>query len=162
FSDRLLFEDEETFKWLTLKRDEKEEAEADSKAAEFMKASPYKDKLGNAGLFLRALQNRAPKLPNLVTPHLGNWMISGGKRRHMRDLMTGAPTLQTNRVDQIAALPLGSRLHIDPWDDRVELIQSKAPQLLSAREKMPFEVSPVFLNLRRQTAKRGSVAEKGE
>jgi hypothetical protein len=150
FSDRLIFDDKQTFKWLTLKRDEKEEAAADAKAAEFMKASPYKDKLGNAGLFLRALQSRAPKLSNLLTPHLGNMIASGGKVRRMAELMAEAPALETNKVEQIAALPLGSRLHVDPWNDHIELIQAKPLTPLFAREKMPFEVSPVFLNLKRQ------------
>ncbi|HEY2380400.1 MAG TPA: M48 family metalloprotease [Terriglobia bacterium] len=151
FSDRLLFDDTQTFKWLTLKRDEKEEAAADAKAAEFMKASPYKDKLGNAGLFLRALQNRGPQLPNLLTPHLGNMIASGGKVRRMADLMAGSPKLETKKIDQVAALPIGSRLHIDPWDDHVELIQAKPATPLFAREKMPFEIAPVFLNLKRRS-----------
>lgn len=155
FNDRLLFDDTETFKWLALKRDEREEAAADAKAAEFMKASPYKDKLGNAGLFLRALQNRAPQLPNLLTPHLGNMIASGGKVRRMAELMGGAPKLETKKTDQVAALPIGSRLHIDPWDDRVELIQTKPATPMYAREKMPFEVSPVFLNLKRQGTAQG-------
>jgi hypothetical protein len=150
FSDRLLFEDEQTFKWLTLKRDEKEETEADTKAAEFMKSSPYKDKLGNAGLFLHALELRGPKLTNLLSPHLGNLIVRGGKVRRMADLMAEAPALEMKKTEQIAALPLGSRLRLDSWDDHVELISAKpvAPQY--AREKIPFEVSPVFLNLKRQ------------
>jgi hypothetical protein len=149
FNDRLIFDDEQTFQWLELKRDEKEEVEADAKAAEFMKASPYKDKLGNAGLFLRALQNRGPKLPNLLSAHLGNMIASGGKVRRMAELMAGAPVLEVKKTEQIAALPLGSRLHIDPWDDHIELLQAKPLAPMFAREKMPFEVSPVFLNLKR-------------
>jgi hypothetical protein len=150
FNDRLLFEDEETFKWLSLKRDAKEETEADTKAAELMKASPYKDKLSNAGLFLHALELRAPKLPNLVSPHLGNLIVSGGKVRRMSDLIAQAPTLEMKKTDQIAALPLGSRLRLDSWDDHVELISAKPAAPQYAREKLPFEVTPVFLYLKRQ------------
>jgi hypothetical protein len=152
FNDRLLFEDEQTFKWLTLKRNEKEEAEADTRAAEFMKASPYKDKLANTGLFLHALELRAPRLPNLVSPHLGNIIVRGSKVHLMTDIMASAPKLEMKKTEQIAALPLGSRVRLDSWDDRVDLISAKpeAPQF--AREKIPFEVAPVFLYLKRQGA----------
>jgi hypothetical protein len=37
-----------------------EEEAADKKAVELLNNSPYKDKLGNAGLFLKAVQARAP------------------------------------------------------------------------------------------------------
>src|SRR5262249_49375345 len=123
---------------------------ADTKAAEFMKASPYKDKLGNAGLFLHALELRGPKLPNLLSPHLGNLIIRGGKVPRMTELMSGAPALEMKNTEQSAALPLGSRLRLDSWDDHVEMISTKpaAPQF--AREKIPFEVAPVFLYLKRQ------------
>jgi hypothetical protein len=150
FSDRLLFNDEETFDRLNLKRTESEETQADAKATEFMKASPYKDQLGNAGLFLRALQSRAAKLPNLLRPTLGNAIAERGKIRRMAELIPGAPALQASKTDQIAALPLGSRLHINPWNNRVDLIQAKPLPLISAKEKMPFEVAPVFLYLKYQ------------
>jgi len=52
------------------------------------------------------------------------------------------PALQPDKVDQIAALPIGARVKLDPWTDRVELLKSKPVALLSAREKMPFEVTP--------------------
>src|ERR1700730_10190036 len=72
FGDRMLFEDPEAFQKVNLKRDDKEEIDADKKAIELLKNSPYKDKLGSAGLFLKALQQKAPELPSLIRPHLGN------------------------------------------------------------------------------------------
>ena len=33
-------------------------------------------------------------------------------------------------------------MKLDPWSDHVELVKSKPIALLSAREKMPFEVTP--------------------
>jgi hypothetical protein len=38
---------------------------------------------------------------------------------------------------------------VDPWSDRIEINKAKAVQLLTAREKMPFEVTPVFPHLTR-------------
>ena len=57
-----------------------EEAAADKKAVELLKNSPYAQKLDNVGLFLKALQSRAPQLNALLTTHLGNSL--GGKRHH--------------------------------------------------------------------------------
>ena len=39
-------------------------------------------------------------------------------------------------------MPIGARLKLDPWTDHVEMLKSKPVALLSAREKMPFEVTP--------------------
>jgi hypothetical protein len=55
-----------------------------------------------------------------------------------------------SRTDQIAALPLGGRVHVDLWNNNIELVKAKPVPLMSAREKMPFEVTPVFLYLTRQ------------
>ena len=152
FSDRMLFEDPLAFQAVYLKRDEKEEIDADKKAAEFLKNSPYKDKLGNAGLFLEAIDQRAAVLPHLLLPHIGNTMVKGSQVQRMAALKQGAPKLEMTKVDQIAALPLGGRVRVDPWSAKIQLSKAKAVPLLSAREKMPFEVTPVFLYLTRQTA----------
>src|SRR5499426_372116 len=42
FNDRMLIEDPQLFQKIRIKRDDREEAEADKKAAEFLKNSPYK------------------------------------------------------------------------------------------------------------------------
>jgi hypothetical protein len=57
-------------------------------------------------------------------------------------LDSAGPALQPDKLDQISALPIGARLKLDPWTDRVEMLKSKPVALLSAREKMPFEVTP--------------------
>src|SRR5208282_2503426 len=72
FNDRMFFPDEDSFQRLDFRRDGADEAAADAKAMELLNNSPYKDKLGSAGLFLKALQERAPDLRNLIRPHLGN------------------------------------------------------------------------------------------
>ena len=143
FNDRMLFPDDETFDRLGFQHTQSEEDAADKKAVEILKNSPYKDKLGNAGLFLRALQDRAPQLKHLIRPHLGDGLASK-KDVRMAELTAGAPQLETRRTDQIAALPLGGRVKLDPWTNRVELLKTKPVPLSSAREKMPFEVTPFF------------------
>jgi hypothetical protein len=109
---------------------------ANEKAVELLQKSPYKDKLGNAQLFLRQLDSESKALPSLINPRLGNRVNLAAQ------LTSGAPQLQPDKVDQISALPIGARLKLDPWSDRVELLKAKPVPLYSAREKMPFEVTP--------------------
>src|SRR5215467_7008594 len=150
FNDKLFFPDEESFQRLDFKRTPADEEAADTKALELLKNSPYKDKLGNAGLFLKALQQHSPELPKLIRPHLGNG-LAGGKNTRMSTLLASAPELDPKRLDQIAALPLGGRIKVDPWTDEVELSKAKPVPLTSAREKMEFEITPFFPYLTRIT-----------
>ena len=64
-------------------------------------------------------------------------------------LLASAPELDPKRLDQIAALPLGGRIKVDPWSDQVELSKAKPVALTSAREKMEFEITPFFPYLTR-------------
>ena len=149
FNDRMLFADESTYENLGFRHSPQEEASADQKAVQLLKNSPYAQKLDSAGLFLRALAFRAPEISSLLTPHLGNAFTDKGAVVRLTDLMNAAPKLEMEKVDQIAALPLGGRLKLNPWDDRVELIKSQPVALTSAREKMPFEVTPFLPRLTR-------------
>jgi len=148
FNDRMFFPDEKSYQNLAFRHSSAEEEAADTKAIEMLKNSPYKDKLGNAGLFLKSLQLHAPDLPNLLRSHLGN-SISDGKSVRMSGLVASAPALDEKKLDQIAALPLGGRIKVDPWSDQVELSKAKAVALTSPREKMEFEVAPFFPYLTR-------------
>jgi hypothetical protein len=109
---------------------------ANDKALELLKNSPYKDKLASAGLFLKQLDAQSKNLPALINPHLGNRVSLSSA------LLSAAPTLDPTKIDQISALPVGARIKLDPWNDHVELVKAKPIPLLSAREKMPFEVTP--------------------
>jgi hypothetical protein len=159
FNDKLFFPDEESFQRLDFKRSAADEEAADTKAMELLKNSPYKDKLGNAGLFLRALQQKGPELSHLIRPHLGNSFAGGKNSVRMASLLAAAPALDEKRLDQIAALPLGGRIKVDPWTDQVELTKAKPVALTSAREKMEFEITPFFPYLTRlSTASADKVA----
>jgi hypothetical protein len=67
----------------------------------------------------------------------------------MSALLASAPQLEPQRTDQIAALPLGGRIKLDPWTDQVEMAKAKPVALVSAKEKMPFEITPFFPYLTR-------------
>lgn len=143
FNDRMFFPDERTFERMDFARDRSEEEAADKKAIELLNNSPYKDKLSNAGLFLKAVQARAPQLKNLIRAHLGDSLLNGDATR-MSSLMTASPQFDPKKADQIAALPLGGRVKVDPWSDQLELIKTKPVAITTAAEKMPFEVTPFF------------------
>ena len=143
FNDRMFFPDERTFERMEFARDKGEEEAADKKAVELLNNSPYKDKLSNAGLFLKAVQARAPQLKNLIRAHLGDSLLNGNATR-MSSLMTASPQFDPKKVDQVAALPLGGRVKVDPWNNQLELIKTKPVAITTAAEKMPFEVTPFF------------------
>ncbi|MGA1985318.1 MAG: M48 family metalloprotease [Candidatus Sulfotelmatobacter sp.] len=147
FNDRMLFDDDSTYQNLGFKHIPEEEAAADKKALELLKNSPYAQKLDNVGLFLRALQQRAPQLGALLTTHLGNSLAVNGTITRLSGLATQGPALDNNKLDQIAALPLGGRVKINPWDDKAEMVKASPVAITSARDKMPFEVTPFFPRL---------------
>jgi hypothetical protein len=144
----LPFSDLEIFARLNFHFDPAKEADADKKGLELFSKSPYKDQLANAGLFLKTLEARSPQLPNLLHGRFSN-DFGSSHLVGMQALANSGEHLQMDRVDQIAALPLGSRIVVDPWSDRIEMLKSKPVRLESAAEKMPFEVSPFFPHLKR-------------
>jgi hypothetical protein len=149
FNDRMLFSDDATYQNLGFKHIPEEEAAADKKAIEFLKNSPYAQKLDNVGLFLKALQQRAPALGALLTTHLGNPLAENGTVTRLSGLSTQGPALDNSKLDQIAALPLGGRVKINPWNDKAEMVKTAPVAITSARDKMPFEVTPFFPRLAR-------------
>jgi hypothetical protein len=63
-----------------------------------------------------------------------------------------APKLNWDDLTQTAALPLGSWIKTDPWDDKVHMLNAKRYAPMNARDKMPFEVTPIFYKLQRYDA----------
>jgi hypothetical protein len=145
FNDRMQISDEGLLASLDIARDRKDEAEADAKGIEFLKNSPYKDKLSQAGLFLQSAAAAAPHVPCLFGTHLGNGLTEGNSKLiRMEALTAGAPALSPRNLDQIAALPLGSRVQVSAWDGAVSFTTRKAAALVDTSEKMPFRVTPVI------------------
>jgi hypothetical protein len=149
FNDRMLFSDDSTYNNLGFKHIPEEEAAADKKAIELLNNSPYAQKLDNVGLFFKALQARAPQLNALLTTHLGNPLAENGTISRLKELSTKGPALDNSKLDQVAALPLGGRVKINPWDDKAEMVKTSPVAITSARDKMPFEVTPFYPRLTR-------------
>src|SRR6266404_44850 len=136
FFDQLLINDKDTFRHFGFARTPDEEKAANDKAMQLLASSPYKNQLGNAGLFLQALQSRQKEVPNLISAHLGN------RVPNMPNLQSTTPVDPKQNTQKLAALPIGGRVKMDPWSDKLEMIKSKPIGTVAEREKMPFEVTP--------------------
>jgi len=149
FSDQIMLGDADLLKRLQLVRPPEEVATAGAKAVEMLAHSPYASQLSNAGLFLKALGSRAPQLPSLIRANLGNRLADGTSLLRMQPLAEQAPALEQDKLEQIAALPLGSRIRLDPWTNQIALVKTQPVSLLSARDKLPFEITPFMILLAR-------------
>jgi len=153
FYDRMMVSDDQLLAKFDFARSKQDEDAADKEAVKLLENSPYKNKLGAAGLFLKALARIAPYTPNLFGAHLGNRLIDTHHQLQMAQLLQGAPRLEPNSIKQIAALPLGARIKVNAWDDKISLMKSGPVNLISAKDKMPFEVTPLIPYLTRYSSK---------
>jgi hypothetical protein len=149
FNDRTMVGDEAVLDRFRFSRTPEEVASAMKKASQMLANSPYKDKLGGAGLFLKALKQKSPSLPRLIQATLGNDLTTYLQTPEFVELLEKAPSIEDAKLEQIAALPLGSRIRLEPWANQSYLMKTRAVALLSAREKMPFEIAPVNVHLTR-------------
>jgi hypothetical protein len=152
FNDRLLFPDESSFQRIDMYHSDHDNAEAAKRSMEYLQNSMYKDRLANAGLYYAQLVDRAKVLKNLNTPKLGDSLLKADGTPWMSDLQKMAPKLNWDDLSQTAALPLGSWLKTDPWDDTEHMMSAKRYAPMNARDKMPFEVTPIFYKLQRYDA----------
>lgn len=151
FFDQLLVDDKETFRHFGFGRTPAEEDAANKKGSELL-ATALKDpqvakswQMTNAALFFQALQTRQKEIPNLISPHLGDRVPS------VTDLTRATPVDLKQNAQMVVALPIGGRVKLDPWNDRLDLIKSKPVGTIAEREKMPFEVTPFMPYLTRYT-----------
>lgn len=149
FNDRLLFPDASSFQRIDMNHSVGDDESAAAWGVKYLQNSMYKSELGQAGLYYEQLQARATALKALNTPKLGDSLLNAQGVPWMAALESSAPKINWDDLTQTAALPLGSWLKVDPWDDTVRMIDAKRFAPLNASEKMPFEVTPLFFNLQR-------------
>ena len=152
FNDRLLFPDESTFQRIDMYHSDHDNEDAVKKAQQYLEASMYKDKLPSAGLFWEQLADRGHVLKALNSPKLGDSLLRADGTPWMTQLAHQAPKINWDDLAQIPALPLGSWLKTDPWDDRVHMLNAKRYAPMNPRDKMPLEVTPVYFKLQRYSA----------
>jgi hypothetical protein len=148
FLNRVRFDEKETFRHFGFARTPEEEQAANQKGIELLKKSPYKEQSGTARVFLQALRDRSKEIPNLISPHLGDrvparWSIVAA-------VFSAQPADEKPAANVVAALPLGGRIKIEPWNDHLQMLKSKPAGTVAESERMPFEVTPFVLYLTRQ------------
>jgi hypothetical protein len=148
FNNLTMLSDLELLQRFHFERPADEMLAASEKTASMMRASPYPN-LANAGLFLKALAVHTTALPRLLQASLGDQVAGPAALARLAGFAAAAPPLEEDKLEQIAALPLGSRVKLDPWDNQLEMVKTWPLALLSPREKMPFEVTPFVLYLTR-------------
>jgi hypothetical protein len=154
FNDRLLFPDDSTFQRIDMYHSDHDNAEAATRAMVYLQNSMYKDKLPSAGLYYAQLVDREKALKALTTPTLGDSLLQTDGTPWMADLEKMATKLNWDDLTQRPALPMGSWLKTDPWDDKVHQVSAKIYAFMNPRDKMPFEVTPIIFNLQRYDASR--------
>lgn len=147
FNDRLLFPDEDSFRIIEMNHTDREITEAEKRAMEYLRASMYADKLPSAGLYWAQLADRGKALRALNKPRLGDSLLKADGTPWMTDLARLAQKIDWDDSKQIPAYPLESWLKTDPFDDSVSMLNSTRYAPMNARDKMPFEVAPIFYRL---------------
>ena len=176
FFDQLLVDDKDSFRHFGFARTPEEEDAANKKGAELL-TNALKDpqiakvwQLNNASMFFQALQSRQKEIPNLISAHLGNrvpvlpTVMSPAPvaAPAAANAMTASGTTKPAGDQKFAALPIGGRVKMDPWNDKLEMLKSKPVGAVAEREKMPFEVTPFMPYLTRYSTDAKPIAASAE
>ena len=178
FFDQLLIDDKDSFRHFGFARTPEEEAAANQKGAELLSnalKNPQVAKvwnLNNASMFFQALQSRQKEIPNLISAHLGNRVpvlptLQGvspavAPPSGANALTASGTVARQDNGQKIAALPIGGRVKMDPWNDKLELLKSKPVGTVAEREKMPFEVTPFMPYLTRYSSDTKPIAASAQ
>ena len=149
FNDRLLFPDNAAFKRIPMHHTDADNTEAAKKAIELLQAKELVDGQKYFGLYLQQLQQRVKGLKALNEPLIGDGLVKSDTDPNfwLAALMPKGDKLDVKDLKQQAAEPLSSFLRFDPWTDKVITLHTAFEPILSPSDKMPFEVSPVYIKL---------------
>jgi hypothetical protein len=149
FNDRLLFPSTSVFERIPMHHTAADNAEAAKKAMELLSVKELADGQQYFGLYLEQLQQRVKALPALNQPVLGDALIKSDTDSSfwMQAMVPKGIKLDMKDLKQQAAMPLASFLRFDPWTDQLIQMHPSFEPILSDRDKMPFEVEPVYLKL---------------
>ncbi len=149
FNDRLLFPDTSAFTRIPMHHTDRDNEEAAKKTIELLQPAELSAAANQFGLYLAQLHERSRALTALNEPMLGDSLIKDPKANTfwLQALVGKGSKLDMNDLKQAAAMPLSAFLRFDPWTDQVVQMHVAYEPLLSSRDKMPFEVTPVYLKL---------------
>jgi hypothetical protein len=149
FNDRLLFPTTSVFNRIPMHHTDADNAAAAKKAMELLSAKELEGGQQYFSLYLQQLQQRVKSLKALNEPMIGDGLVKSDTDPTfwMQAITAKGPKLDMKDLKQQAAMPLASFLRFDPWTDQVFVLHSAYEPLLTAADKMPFEVEPVYLKL---------------
>jgi hypothetical protein len=149
FNDRLLFPSTSVFEHIPMHHTDADNAAAAKKAMELLNAKELAGGQQYFGLYLQQLQAREKGLTSLDTPMIGDALVKSDKDPTfwMAAMMPKGIKLDMKDLKQQAAMPLASFLRFDPWTDQVVQMHVSFEPIINERDKMPFEVEPVYLKL---------------
>lgn len=149
FNDRLLFPAESVFNRIPMHHTAEDNEAAAKKAIELLNAKELVGGQQYFGLYLQQLQQRVKPLKSLNEPMLGDGLVKSDNDPTfwLQPLIAKSPKLNMADLKQQAAMPLSSFLRRDPWTDQLITLHTAFEPLLSPADKMPFEVSPVYIKL---------------
>ena len=159
FNDRMVVPTLKQLPLFDFKHTPEQESEADALGMTILSNSPYKNNLAEAGLFLKALAKYSHKVPNLIKANLGESLITDNRVSFMSAVADAAPALDLEDPQQIAALPLGSRVKLDPWAGQMKFVKARPPRIYSPKDKLALEVTPFSPYLVRLKTGSGIAAE---
>ena len=149
FNDRLLFPTTSVFNRIPMHHTDADNAAAAKKALELLNAKELEGGQQYFSLYLQQLQQRVKSLKALNEPMIGDGLTKSDEDPTfwMQAITAKGPKLDMKDLKQQAAMPLASFVRFDPWTDQVFVMHSAFEPLLTAADKMPFEVEPVYLKL---------------
>ena len=149
FNDRLLFPSTSVFERIPMHHTAAENTEAAKKAMQLLSVKELADSPKYFGLYLQQLQQRVKALSALNQPIIGDGLVKSDTDNSfwMAALLPRGIKLDMKDLKQQAAMPLASFLRFDPWTDQLIQMHTTFEPLISDRDKMPFEVTPVYLKL---------------
>jgi hypothetical protein len=147
FNDHLMFPQESAFQKIPMHHTDQENVEAAKKAIELLSVADLADGQKYFGLYLQQLQAREKGLHALTDAQIGDGLTKEDGTFWLQAMLSKAPKLNNTDLQQQAAMPLSQLLRFDPWTDKVIQLHSAYAPLLSSRDKLPFEITPVYLKL---------------
>ncbi|HEY4011075.1 MAG TPA: hypothetical protein VGM11_13055 [Acidobacteriaceae bacterium] len=147
FSDRLMFPTESAFQKLPMHHTDADNEAAAKKAVELLSCKDLEGGEQYISLYLQQLQVREKGLKALTDPQIGDGLLRPDGTFWLQALVAKGPKLNNSDLKQQAAMPLSQFLRFDPWTDQVIKMNTAYEPLLSARDKLPFEITPVYLRL---------------
>jgi hypothetical protein len=149
FNDRLLFPDNSTFRRIPMHHSDADNLEAAKKAVELLNAKELADGQKYFGLYLQQLQTQVKYLKALNEPMIGDGLVKSDTDSTfwLQALVAKGEKLDIKNVKQQSAMPLSSFLRFDPWTDKLITLHPAYEPILNARDKMPFEVTPIYFKL---------------